>query len=148
MYIDREGHEIQRYKAKTQVTEKNETKEDSEHKVFTKITLVHQSNSFANSNDIQKMIYNILEYAQIEFDYNLIFDGSTNKTESKPKWKKFKDKLVKWINLIYILNYILLILENKIFNANSIKLSLGRLIHTDWSKYFKTCNSMLFLDYA
>ena len=97
MYIDREGREIQRYKAKTQVTEKNETREDSEHKVFTKVTLVHHSNSYANSNDIQKMIYNILEYAHIEFDYNLIFDGNTNKTESKSKWNEFKKKFVEWI---------------------------------------------------
>ena len=82
-------------KAKTQVTEKNETKENSEHKEFTKITLVHHSNTYANSNDIQKMIYNILVYAHIEFDYNLIFEGNTNKDESKTECKKFKDKIFK-----------------------------------------------------
>ena len=84
-------------KAKTQVTEKNETRENSEHKEFTKITLVHHSNTYANSNDIQKMIYNILVYAHIEFDYILIFEGNTNKDESKSRWKKFKKKFVEWI---------------------------------------------------
>ena len=93
---------MQENKEKTEVTEKSEVKEDSEHKEFIKITLVHHSSSYANSNDIQKMIYNILEYAHIEFDYNLIFDGNTNKTESKSRWKKFKKMFVEWIYEIYI----------------------------------------------
>ena len=100
-----------------------------------KVTLGHIFKKYAYTNDIQKMIYLVLKYANIEFD----FDRDIKPPEIKLKiyqslWKKFKQGF----------NYAILFLPNflkglAIFQICSIPNKIGN----DWFSEFSIYSLIL-----
>ena len=102
-----------------------------------KITLGHIFKKYAYTNDIQKMIYLILKYANVEFDYDRNIESPIERLKRYQSW---------WKKFIQCLNYAIQYLPNLLrrfclFKICFIKNEIGNYQQFDLSKYFANFNT-------
>ena len=96
-----------------------------------KVTLGHIFKKYAYTNDIQKMIYLVLKYANIEFDFDRDIDDTKVILKKYQKfWKTFKYGFKKAV--LYLPNFLKGL---GIFQICSIPNKIGSDWLSDFSKY-------------